>query len=443
MVRAWPLVLGAALVCLAGAASPVEIARAEDQAVGENGMEKQAPAPWPSTREEFRASLQESGLDDALVDHLTAQVLPAVRLVTSPADPQTSPLGASRLGGAPDLPAEISWPVRPPYADAEVRAAAYRKRAADALADAGLVPDWMPADEGERYVAERQKFMREIHESTAALTAQYEGSLTADELAELTRPTPENARESSREDLQRAQAVAKPFPLSFVAQLDLEALSVNSGFDPALPKEGRLLLFYDLLETPAGWDPNAAIGFRVVWDRSRRAALRRSAVPSELSAIESYQPTVLNPATLGDHAVITAIPPSDKNWDAFPIGEATSRPEDDEAYWAYDSWLSRFGTPDTPDGWGHQLGGWPQPIQNGMQARAQLAANGINAGTPEAYETPAALRLLADAKAWKLILQLGVDEAVGLRAGAYYVLLRSDDLAARRFDKVWVVFDAD
>ena len=83
-----------------------------------------------------------------------------------------------------------------------------------------------------------------------------------------------------------------------------------------------------------------------------------------------------------------------------------------------------------------------------MQASAQHA---FNADMPEARETEKAKEVakqpakepVKGAADWKLVLQLGVDEAVGLRGGAYYVLMRREDILARRFSNTWVEYQFD
>ena len=56
-----------------------------------------------------RTALASVGLT-ALVPHLDALAWPAIRLTTTPADESALALGASKVGGAPDLPATTTWP---------------------------------------------------------------------------------------------------------------------------------------------------------------------------------------------------------------------------------------------------------------------------------------------------------------------------------------------
>ncbi|ASM71034.1 MULTISPECIES: DUF1963 domain-containing protein [Roseobacteraceae] len=414
------------------------------QRIGEFPVYKQASLPLPATREELRTSLGDlKQLTPALVDRLSEQALPAVSLETVPHAEASIPLGASKMGGAPDLPRGMPWPMRPPYADAQIKLEHYRSLIGVTLAKAGIVPEWMTPDEGKHYVAEQRRIEKEVVEGALAMLPKEEANEIRQFLESQSIYTPERAREETRDHILQAQMVARSFPLSFIAQLDLGKLSAQPGFDPDLPKNGRLMLFYDLLETPPGWEPSSRVGFRLIWDETPAIDLIRVSVPAALSETQYRETLVLEPALIIPHSVATPIPPSVKAWDADLLDQASSQEFGEGPYWSYMAWLSRFGSSDEPGRINHQLGGWPQSQQNGMQAQAQLASNGIFAGTSYAYDTSAAKEILKGAADWKLVLQVGADEAVGLRGGAYYVLMRHDDLLERRFDKAWVVHQSN
>jgi hypothetical protein len=222
-------------------------------------------------------------LTPQLVAHLTEQAAPAILLKATPAAEETIPLGDSKIGGAPDLPPDASWPERAPYPDAEKRRDSHRFSIGSTLAKAGIAPDWMSAEDGKRYVEEQQKITLELRESTLESLKE---EMSAEELAEIRQVfeendnyTPESAREAIRVEALQAQLVGESSPLSFIAQLDLAALATQPGFDPDLPRHGRLLLFYDLFEYPPGWEPSSRVGFRLIWDETPAASLRRAPVP--------------------------------------------------------------------------------------------------------------------------------------------------------------------
>ena len=349
--------------------------------------------PLPRSRDELLRSLAQTELPEAVAAHLAAQARAAVLLTTEKAGPDAPPLGASRLGGVPDLPAGMAWPERPPYPDAAKRAAAHRRKAKRLLEDSKQPGTWMKPGQGERF---------------------------------------------SQTHLAQADAIERHFPLAFFGQFDLATLAQADGFDRTLPSEGRLLVFYDFWEQPEEFTPEASVGWLVIWDESPAASLVRAAVPDALTSIsDGGWTTIFEPAPVSGTPVVTPIPLNDKGWDAFDL-------DDDKLTRIYGRWLSKFGTPDREGGENHQLGGYPRTLQNGLQARSQLAANGIACGDGEAWNLPETKALLADAKAWRLLLQIGVDENAGMRgSSAYYVIIRDDDLAARRFERARVIYQCD
>ncbi|AIC30839.1 hypothetical protein IE4771_PD00284 (plasmid) [Rhizobium etli bv. mimosae str. IE4771] len=68
----------------------------------------------------------------------------------------------------------------------------------------------------------------------------------------------------------------------------------------------------------------------------------------------------------------------------------------------------------------------------------------MNFGRGEAWETDAAEDLLKSAGDWQLVLQIGVDRHAGIpQPGAYYVIMRKQYMAARRFDRARVTYHCD
>jgi uncharacterized protein YwqG len=90
----------------------------------------------------------------------------------------------------------------------------------------------------------------------------------------------------------------------------------------------------------------------------------------------------------------------------------------------------------------HHLLGHPQPVQDDMELECQLASNGVYCGDPAGYASPEAARLKAGARDWSLLLQLDTDEERSMMwgdAGRLYFWMRHLDLAARAFDKSWMI----
>jgi uncharacterized protein YwqG len=91
----------------------------------------------------------------------------------------------------------------------------------------------------------------------------------------------------------------------------------------------------------------------------------------------------------------------------------------------------------------HRLLGHAQPIQNAMELECQLASNGLYCGDPLGYESEQARMLEADAANWRLLLQMDTDEEgpgwMWGDVGRIYFWIKQQDLAARRFDDVWLI----
>lgn len=348
---------------------------------------------FPDNRDALRLSLEETGLSPDVISHLVAQARAAILMITVSGDEDRIPLGASKIGGRPDLPRGMAWPKRPAYPDADKRAASHRKEADRLLADSKKTRSWMTPEQGERFSAEYKA---------------------------------------------KADSIETEFPLAFLGQVNLTELSGESGFDAAFPGEGRLLLFYDYWEQPEDFTPEASVGWQVLWDTTPVAELVRMPIPSELSAISDDQWTcVFRAARISTRSILTPIPLNDKGWDAFPL-------EDDEALEEYQEWLSEFGTPDMEGRDNHQFGGFPQTLQNGLQGCAQLVTHGLNCGTHEVWKTDEARELLKSAGRWRLVMQLGVDANAGIPSpGAYYVIMREEDIASRHFDKARITYQCD
>jgi uncharacterized protein YwqG len=294
-------------------------------------------APSPPDTHAAAAALRRAAIPGA--DALARLAEPSIRITARKAQAEL-PLGASRFGGAPDVPARFDWPTR---------------------------------------------------------------------------------RHGPLGVLRR--------PLTFLAQLDLGAIRA-----PGLPASGWLLFFYDAVEQPWGFDPKDAGGARVIHvdvprDRlARRAhpAVKETGGPFEACAL-SFAPALDLPS-LGDHVAMAdaGVELTDAQWDAYDqVAAALSGVEKDAG--AY-----------------HHLLGNPQTIQGDMRAECQLVTSGIYTGDPSGYEGERAKALLRTASAeWRLLLQLDTDEEgpgwMWGDAGRLYFWIRRSDLAARAFEKAWVV----
>jgi uncharacterized protein YwqG len=77
-----------------------------------------------------------------------------------------------------------------------------------------------------------------------------------------------------------------------------------------------------------------------------------------------------------------------------------------------------------------------------MELECQLVTNGLYTGNPSGYQDPRRKTLEAGAIDWTLLLQIDSDDRVGMMwgdVGMLYFWIRRQDLASRKFDKVWTI----
>jgi uncharacterized protein YwqG len=267
-----------------------------------------------TSKEQIEASLRAAGVSAARVADLAAKAKPCVRLETDlPADGESIPLGATRIGGRPDLPAGTEWPYRPPYPDAadriaETFAAIENIRAGNAAALAKASP----------YAWSREKVEAQ---------AKY--------LIDVVAPA------------------AEPRPLAFIAQLDLAEIHAVQPLDPDLPVAGRLLFFYDAQQLPEGINPGDSAGWMVLHDATEPAALVRIAPPPNLGLPDMT--AGFPPLRCRSRAALSPVP------DEEAIPAIPDRSDPDHARLA--NWYSELRS--RRDWQAHQAGGRPDLIQYG------------------------------------------------------------------------------
>ncbi len=348
------------------------------------------------TVDDLRASLQRAGLSSC-VDAIAKSVRPALLFLRVQASDDALPPGASKMGGIPDLPDDFAWPMRGPYPDPA-------NRALNAL-----------------------DFARQ---TAATMQSQVDGPLEPHQrrIAQW-----EVDRLKPAAEL-RAQAYQNPFPLGFVAQIDLAAMSMEPGFDPVLPRTGLLSVFEDisgegLAETPA-----------LFWHDRPAAALKRRPLPEALvrmhDEVGSYG--LGQDARWASLALAETLVP----FSAFSVPHhwKTAMPMQSEPWkriWAWFQGGDGEYTPRAPSFEGHEkppeagyfgdwLGGWPNPIQGDVEQEM----DGVW------IETPGVTR-------WRQIFAYGGEFYGGTRRiasdgkgdGTTYHMIEARDLEARRFEK--------
>jgi uncharacterized protein YwqG len=211
-------------------------------------------------------------------------------------------------------------------------------------------------------------------------------------------------------------------PLSVIAQLDLEELRAAGGPD-WLPREGRLLFFYEV--EYSGWGINSG-------------DLGCFAVRHELDAARLEPP----PEDLAEHG----------RWPPYPVTFISdfSKPDPErlDVNWrdlskkeerALDAALEAMA-PAEP---AHHIGGYPDAIQNeGMELECQTITSGM--AWPEKAKSAgsAPSNRSGGITEWRLLLQLDTDNDAGMMwgdTGRLYFWVREQDARAGDFSRVWMI----
>jgi uncharacterized protein YwqG len=214
-------------------------------------------------------------------------------------------------------------------------------------------------------------------------------------------------------------------PLGFIAQFDLGEIN-NEKVISWLPDHGRLLFFYDLDEWPWGFDPKDKGGWSVIYENGNQE-LRIQNPPSDLNK-EHVAPT-----TKYVKAVKFVSYPDAQRINYEQVGFS----EDDEDEY-YEFIEDQYG--DEPH---HQVGGFPNPIQNdSMEEDCHLVSNGIYCGDPEGYNSKEAIALNQQENDWKLLFQFDSDddiEAMWGDLGMLYFWVREREAEKSEFSNSWMI----
>ena len=216
------------------------------------------------------------------------------------------------------------------------------------------------------------------------------------------------------------------YSLAFLACIDLSEVR---GIE-WVPRKGLLLFFYDMEEYPWGYEPAHRGGWAVLHVKDPAAVAGVAPAPAGLD------PDWRLPRRSLTLEPVSMPPP----WDLTPLDTAgLSKTEwEARADALEDLRDSLYGT--APK---HQLGGYPEPIQNAaMDEECQLASNGINCGTPEGYRDPRVESLKHGASEWKLLFQMDSDDDLNVMwgdAGMLYFWVREQEARAGDFSRAWLI----
>jgi uncharacterized protein YwqG len=208
------------------------------------------------------------------------------------------------------------------------------------------------------------------------------------------------------------------WPLDFLFQIDLAEISgLDTGLD--LPRSGRLLFFYDTETQPWGFRPTDRGSSSVIFIEKPGALFPM--VPPGGTHSFPWRAIIFDP--------IVTIPDAWSPWadslcltaeDRFDLNERTAEERNIDG----------------------QIGGHPSVIQNSMELECELVSTGTDAGTPAAYNSPAAKVAELEALNWRLLAQLPGIEDVDLMwgdGGLIYFWIKVDALKRRDFSRTWLI----
>jgi uncharacterized protein YwqG len=338
---------------------------------------------------DLEESLRAAGLAAESRD-IAATLRPVILFLRQHVPDQALPVGISKVGGDPDLSQDFAWPERPPPADARERARLIERRGIE--------------------TGERLRTMRQDD-------------------PDLIRP--EQIDRVIEKHRGMAAVLHVPMPLAFVAQLNLGGLAAEAGFPEDFPDTGVLSIFSDA----------TGPGLAVHWHDRPVTDLRRRPWPQPLI---DYSDRFNERADWPDDQgkwyknvkaeklmPLSALAVAHHWKSAFSRASPTGRKirewfdDPDRAHGFLPSQEMIEGNPPAAN-FGDRLGGWPSDIQhhaeNDIDRRA-ISAPGVTA--------------------WRHIFSWGAENWQGTRCmsvrggdGATYVLMRDEDVHARRFDRV-------
>jgi uncharacterized protein YwqG len=219
----------------------------------------------------------------------------------------------------------------------------------------------------------------------------------------------------------------KSTPLAFIAQVRLEEAA---PFDPQgyLPKSGLLSFFYDAQQDTYGADPADRGGWQVLYHRDDPSSWQPLQPPSGLPAEALFKPC---PVTFTPELTLPTAPAQvqpELKWSEAQIKH-------------YEQFLKSFPTHEDHGTLHHRMLGYPEQIQDDMQAQCALMANGV-----KSIDDPRAGELLKGKADWQLLFQVDSDYNAGMKwatSGLLYYWIERQALAEARFDHTWLVLQAE
>lgn len=224
--------------------------------------------------------------------------------------------------------------------------------------------------------------------------------------------------------------VVKNRPLTFLAQFNCAELA-QFDKEHLLPDHGLLSFFYEMDTQCWGFDPKDKGCACVYWfeDISTLSAADFPADMEEDFRFPMVKIKLNSKTSYPTWSDFSEVFPDDRDDDTFDTVRAELTGEDPEK-----------------GGYCSQLLGWPDVIQNSMFGECDLVTQGYYLGDGW-IKIPKEVRQRAEETArdrWMLLLQLDTVECDDFElmfgdCGHIYFYITKEDLAARRFDRIWLI----
>lgn len=223
--------------------------------------------------------------------------------------------------------------------------------------------------------------------------------------------------------------VVKNRPLTFLAQFNCEELA-QFDIEHLLPDHGLLSFFYETDTQCWGFDPKDKGCARVYWFEDI-SAMSAADFPADMEEDFKFPMVKIKPSRKTSYLSwedFTDVFPDDKDDDTFTAAWEELTGED----------------PDELEECSKLLG-WPDVIQGSMFDECDLVTQGYDIDNWD--RIPPKIRRRAEETArdrWLLLFQLDTVECGDFElmfgdCGHIYFYITKEDLAARRFDRVWLI----
>ena len=219
----------------------------------------------------------------------------------------------------------------------------------------------------------------------------------------------------------------KDQPMSFIAQLQMAELAPYDE-EGRLPRTGCIYFFYDAGQQTYGEDPSDRAGWKVWYADIANDELIRQQPPAGLLESAIFTACKL------DYSREVTLPQQP----AMYLDEFNWTPDEKHRY---EDFLADFPSREDRSSIHHRMFGHSNTIQDDMHLQCALMANGAHS-----LDDPNADEFSRTAMDWILLLQIDSDENAGMlwaNTGMLYFWIEKQALAARNFEKVWLVLQSE